>query len=371
MSTFEPGPEHRFAFGLPAIEPWEFVYELGDLGAWGVGVHDDDLVPCDAAPADRDDIVDKFTKALDSTGIVVSMVMTNLFEHPVFGHGAFTSPDRDVRRYAIQKTMRSIDLGAEFGARIYGLPGWREGVDSAAAKPPLDALDRYREAVDFLCAYACEQGYPTRFALECRPNEARGDAFLSTIGSALAFIDTLAHPEMVGLDPEIAHGSMGGSCGYQGVAQAIDARKLFHIDLYPPPVDHHEPEPSFGSTSANEAFFLVKLLEESGYDGPVQFDIDSRHVDDPEGIRDFVVGCMRTYRALAAKVRRFADDPEIRDAMAECGALELAEPTVGTFSAEAGRKLTTELFDHQAMAVRRYRSQRLDQLVVDLVLGLR
>jgi hypothetical protein len=223
MSTFEPGPEHRFAFGLPAIEPWEFVYELGDLGAWGVGVHDDDLVPCDAAPADRDDIVDKFTKALDSTGIVVSMVMTNLFEHPVFGHGAFTSPDRDVRRYAIQKTMRSIDLGAEFGARIHGLPGWREGVDSVAAKPPLDALDRYREAVDFLCAYACEQGYPTRFALECRPNEARGDAFLSTIGSALAFIDTLAHPEMVGLDPEIAHGSMRGSCGYHGVAQAIDA----------------------------------------------------------------------------------------------------------------------------------------------------
>ena len=387
MNAFEPGPEHKFAFGLRAvtypgreqsgdaspspIEPWEFVYQLGDLGAWGIGFQDDDLLPPGASAAVCDDILDKFTKALDSTGVIVSMARTNLSAHPVFGHGAFTAADRDVRRYAIQKVMRAIDLGAELGAPIHDLPGDVEVIESVAAKPPGDALARYREAVDFLCGYVREQGYPTRFAMRAETTERPGDALLSTIGHALAFIDTLEHPDMVGLSPEIAHGTVAGAGGCHGVAQAIEAGKLFHLDLNAPPIELHEKDPCFGSASLSDAFFLVKLLADSGYDGPLHFDVDPQRLEESDGVWDFAVGCMRTYRALSAKVRRFADDPEIRDALAECGALELAEPTVGAFSTKAGRTLSTESFDPDALAQRRYRHQRLDQLLIDLVLGLR
>jgi xylose isomerase len=371
MSAFEPGPEHKFAFGLRGpTEPWEFVYQLGDLGVWGIGFQDEDLVPVGASAATRHDILDKFSKALDSTGVVVSMTRTKLAGHPVFSHGAFTSADRDVRRFAIQKAMRAIDLGAELGAPLHDLPDGVERVESVAAKPPRDALGRYREAVDFLCGYVREQGYPTRFAIAAAAAERSSAVLLSTIGHALAFIDTLEHPEMVGLNPELAHGTLAGG-GCHGVAQAIDAGKLLHVDLNAPPVELHEKEPCFGSASVSEAFFVVKLLAESGYDGPLHFDVDPHRLEESDGVWDFAVGCMRTYRALAAKVRRFADDPEIRDALAECGALELAEPTVGAFSAAAGRALSSECFDPEAMAQRRYRHQRLEQLVIDLVLGLR
>ena len=371
MNGFEPGPEHKFAFGLRApTEPWEFVYQLGDLGVWGIGFQDDDLVPLGSSAAARHDILDKFSKALDSTGVVVSMARTNLAGHPVFSHGAFTAVDRDVRRFAIQKAMRAIDLGAELGAPLHDLPDGVEVVESVAARSPRDALRRYREAIDFLCGYVREQGYPTRFAIEAGPVERPGASLLPTIGHALAFIATLEHPEMVGLSPEVAHGTVAGG-GCHGVAQAIDAGKVLHVDLNAPPVELHEKDPCFGSASLRDAFFLVKLLAESGYDGPLHFDVDPQRLEESDGVWDFAVGCMRTYRALAAKVRRFADDPEIRDALAECGALELAEPTVGAFSAAAGRALSSECFDPEAMAQRRYRHQRLDQLVIDLVLGLR
>ncbi len=280
MSAFEPGPEHRFAFGLRApTEPWEFVYQLGDLGVWGIGFQDDDLVPVGASAAARHDILDKFSKALDSTGVVVSMTRTNLAGLPVFSHGAFTSADRDVRRFAIQKAMRAIDLGAELGAPLHDLPDGVERVDSVAAKPPRDALGRYREAVDFLCGYVREQGYPTRFAITAEAAERPGAMLLSTIGHALAFIDTLEHPEMVGLNPELAHGTVAGG-GCYGVAQAIDAGKLLHVDLNAPPIELHEKEPCFGSASVSEAFFVVKLLAESGYDGPLHFDIDPHRLED-------------------------------------------------------------------------------------------
>jgi xylose isomerase len=387
MNAFEPGPDHRFAFGLrsighshrgllgevpPApIEPWEFVYRLGDLNAWGVGFYDDDLVPFGASPSEGHDILDKFSKALDSTGIVVSIARTNLSGQPVFDRGAFTSMDRDVRRYAIQKAMRAIDLGAELGAQLHGLSSGGEGAESVAAKAPLDALDRYREAVDFLCGYVHEQRYPTRFALLSMQHERSDDSFLPTVGHALAFIDTLEHPEMVGLDPVIVHGAAAGSGGCHGVAQAIDAGKLVHIELNTQPAGRDGQDPTFGAASVCDAFFLVKLLEQSGYDGPLHFDVDRSCFDDSDGVWDVAVGCVRTYRALVAKAKRFDDDPEIRDALAECGALELAEPSVGPFTVDAGRDLSTERFDPHTLAERRLSNHRLDQLVIDLVLGLR
>jgi xylose isomerase len=253
--------------------------------------------------------------------------------------------------------MRAIDLGAELGASLHELSG--EARESGAAKPPLDALDRFREAVDFLCAYAREQGYHARVVLRCGPGDGHDEVFLSTAGHALAFTGTLAHPEMVGLGPTVVHGT-GVASGWHGVAQAIDARKLLHVRLDERPDDH-----------VCDTFLLVKLLEESGYDGPLHFDVDPSCFDDAAELWDVTAGCMRTYRALAAKARRFADDPEIRDALAACGALELAEPTVGPYSAEAERALSTERFDPAELVQRRYRDQRLDQLVTDLVLGLR
>ncbi len=383
MNAFEPGPLNKFAFGLrtipPAgrdplgaeypepIEPWEFVYQLGDIGAWGVAFRDDDLVPVTASTAERDDILDKFTKALDSTGMVVSMARTNLSGHPVFEHGAFTSVDRDVRRYAIQKAMRAIDLGAELGAQVHDLPAAEEGVESIAAESPLDALARYREAVDFLCGYVREQRYPTRFAVPCELHAPHGDSVLPTIGHALAFISTLDQPELVGLDPAVTQRTDAGPLGYHGLALAMDAGKLLHLELDAHPNGHHGP--GLGPSRVSDAFFIVKLLQDSAYDGPIHFAVDSDH--DSADLWEFAVGCMRTYRTLASKAKRFVDDPEIRDAVAQCGGLELSEPTVGPFSPESGRALSIECFDPPALAQRRYRSQRLDQLVVDLVLGLR
>jgi xylose isomerase len=379
-TPFEVRPQLKFAFGLPrrapsgaptssGVEPWEFVERLGDIGVWAVGFADDDLVPSDASTAERDDIVHSFAKALDSAGVVVSMTSTDLSRHPVFDHGAFTSADRDVRRYAIRKTMRAIDLGAEFGADVHALSGGRQSSDSVATQSPRDCLDRYREAVDFLCGYVRDQHYSTRFALTSTPNE-RSDAILPTISHALAFIDTLQHPEMVGLNSELLHGTFATPGGYLGLVQATDTNKLFHVVLNAQAGGRHDQDPGFAA-SVSDGFFLVKLLADTGYDGPLHFDVDPSLLGGADGIGDVALGWMHTYEVLASKVRRFADDPEIRDALAESGALELSEPSVGPFSVEAGRALSTERFDPQAMAQRHYCDQRLHQLVIDLVLGLR
>ena len=383
MNTLHPVPEHKFAFGLwtignrgrdpfgdavrPPIEACEFVHRLGDLGAWGVSFHDDDLVPPDATPASRDDIVARFRKALDASGLVVSMATTNLCWHPAFKDGAFTASDRDVRRYAIQKAMRAIDLGAELGAHVHVFWGGREGTEAVAAKPLLDTLARYREAIDFLCGYVRDRGYATRFALEPKP----GDTFLPTVGHALALIPTLDQPEMVGVSPKVAHETTAGLTVHHGVAQAIDAGKLFHISLNAQQVGHDDRDLRFGSAGIKEAFFLVKLLEESGYDGPRHFEARPYRVEDTEGAWDFAVGCMRTYLALAAKARRFADDPQIQDALEECGATTPADATIGCYRPSAADDLATEVFDLEVLAKRGYRNEHLDQLVVELILGLR
>ncbi len=353
------------------LEPNEMVRRLSELGAFGVSLHDDDLVPPNASPAQRDQVVGSFKTTLDETGMVVSMATTNLFGHPVFKDGAFTSNDRAVRRYAIDKTMRAIDLGAELGAPVYVFWGGREGVEAMASKRPADALDRYREAINFLCGYVLDRKYKMRFAIEPKPNEPRGDAFLPTVGHALAFIGALEHPEMVGINPETAHETMSGLSFFHAVAQTVWHGKLFHIDLNGQKIGRYDQDLRFGSEGIKDAFFLVKLLEESGYDGAKHFDAHAYRSEVAKGVWDFAAGCMRTYLILRDKARQFAADPEIAAALAEASVAELAQPTVGRYSAKAAAEIAANPGDPNALARRGYGNERLDQLVMELLMGTR
>jgi xylose isomerase len=386
-SILMPRPEHRFTFGLwtvghkghdpfgdptrPGLAPEETVRRLADLGAHGVCFHDNDLVPLGASDEEARDIKQRFRASLDETGMQVTMATTNLFFHPVFKDGAFTANDREVRRFAIQKTIGAIELGMELGAPIFVFWGGREGVEADAAKPAADALERYREAIDFLCEYVLDRGYQMRFAIEPKPNEPRGDIFLPTVGHALAFIERLQHPEMVGVNPEVAHETMAGLSFQHAVAQALWAGKLFHIDLNAQRIGRYDQDFRFGAVGLKDAFFLVKLLEDAGYDGPRHFDARPLRVENGDGIWDFAAGCMRTYLALAEKARRFDDDPEIQAARAESKVPELAQATVGEYSREAVDELLAEQHDLDTLGSRGCRNERLDQLVIDLLLGLR
>lgn len=383
---YEPRPEHRFSFGLwtvgnpgrdpfgeptrAPLDPAESVRRLGSLGAWGVSLHDNDLVPFGASSSERDAIVARFRTALDDSGVRVSMATTNLFGHPVFKDGAFTSNDPGVRRFAIQKVMRSIDLGAELGAPVYVFWGGREGTESGAAKSAVDALERYREAMNFLCGYVRDQGYAMRFALEPKPNEPRGDVFLATVGHALAFIEQLDHPEMVGVNPEVAHETMAGLNFCHAVAQALWVGKLFHIDLNSQRIGRFDQDLRFGQEDLKEAFLLVRLIEAAGYEGPRHFDAHALRVEDADGVWDFAAGCMRTYLILAEKAKAFAADPRVAEALAVAGAPDLARPTVGTYTPEAAQALRDEEFDVDALAARGYGNERLDQLLIEHLLGV-
>jgi xylose isomerase len=382
-----PRPEHRFTFGLwtvghkgndpfgeptrPGLKPPETVRRLSELGAYGVCFHDNDLIPIGTSPADRDRIVSDFRQALDETGMAVSMATTNLFTDPVFKDGAFTSNDREVRRFALQKVLRGIDLGAELGAPMFVFWGGREGVEADAAKPARDALERYREGVDFACEYALDQGYDMRFAIEPKPNEPRGDIFLPTVGHALAFIERLAHPEMVGVNPEVAHETMAGLSFLHGVAQALWADKLFHIDLNGQRIGRYDQDFRFGAVGLKDGLFLVKLLEDSGYAGVRHFDARPLRVESEEGIWDFAAGCMRTYLALKDAAERMNSDAEIAAALEAAKVPELAVDTIGPYSKEAADALLAEQHDLGALRGRETYNERLDQLVVDLLLGLR
>jgi xylose isomerase len=381
-----PVPEDKFAFGLwtighpgrdpfgdstrPPISTADFVRGLADIGAWGVSFHDDDLMTFGAPESERRAELDAFKKVLDETGVVCSMATTNLFWHPLFKDGAFTSNDREVRRYAIQKTLRNIDVAAELGAPTYVLWGGREGVESAASKSPADALDRYKEAMDFLCGYVKEKKYNIRFAMEPKPNEPRGDTFLPTIGHTMAFINTLEYPDMVGLNPEVAHETMAGLSFFQGVAQALWQEKLYHIDLNDQKIGRFDQDLRFGSEGIKDDFMLVRLLENSTYDGPKHFDARPYRNEWGDGVWDFARGCMRTYLALAAKAREFDQDPRVKDALAAASTPELAVSTVGAYSAAAIDQLMQEQFDVAALAARGYANETLDQLVIDRILGI-
>jgi xylose isomerase len=384
--TYQPTPADKFTFGLwtvgnrgrdpfgdavrPTLDPVVAVERLGELGAWGVNFHDNDLVPIDATASERDRIVARFRRALDAAGMTVPMATTNLFFDPIFRDGAFTSHDRDVRAYAFQKTMRAMDLGVELGARTYVFWGGREGAEVDVAKDPVDAIKRFRDAIDYLCEYARDQRYGLRFALEAKPNEPRGDLYFPTTAAYLAFIPTLAHPEMVGVNPEVAHEHMIGLNFYHVVAQAIEAGKLFHIDLNDQKPGRFDQDLRFGSESIKALFFVVKLLEESGYEGPRHFDAHALRTESEDGVWDFARGCMRTYLVLKEKASKLREDAEIQALLAEL-THGSDDGVIGPYSRDHALRLRNREFDRQALAARALAYERLDQLVVDLLLGVR
>ncbi|HTD20768.1 MAG TPA: xylose isomerase [Ktedonobacteraceae bacterium] len=385
---YAPRKEDKFSFGLwtvgnrgrdpfgefvrPPLDPVYIVKKLSELGAWGVNLHDNDLVPFDATPAERDRIVREFKQALSDHGMVVPMATTNLFFHPIFKDGAFTSNDPAVRAFALQKTMRAIDLGAELGATTYVFWGGREGTETDAGKDPVVAVKRMRDAINFLCQYVMENGYQMRFALEPKPNEPRSDIYLPTIGHMLGFIYTLDHPEMIGLNPEVAHDLMAGLNFVHGVAQALDAGKLFHIDLNDQKGPRYDQDLGFGSENLKSMFFLVKLLEDKGYTGPRHFDAHAYRTEDEQGVWDFALGCMRTYNIFKGKARRFNADAEIQALLKEIrGSDQTYGGLLNGYSSETARKLKEATFDIETLAKRGLHYEKLDQLTVELILGAR
>jgi xylose isomerase len=383
---YTPRPEHHFTFGLwtvgnpgrdpfgdatrAPIPPIRIVEKLAALGAYGVNLHDNDLVPADASTGERDRIVREFKSALSAAGLKVPMATTNLFSDPVFRDGAFTSNDARVRAFALQKSMAAIDLGAELGAETYVFWGGREGTDTNAGKDPRAALGWYRDAVNFLCEYVRSQGFNLKLALEAKPNEPRGDIFLPTTGHMLAFIYTLDHPDMVGLNPEVAHEQMAGLDFSHGVAQALDAGKLFHIDLNGQKLGRFDQDLRFGSDDPKGAFFLVKLLEDAQWTGMRHFDSHAYRTEDEQGVWDFAAGSMRTYLILKEKVARFNADPEIQQILAALGSRG-ERPGEVSWSAERAAALRAEQFDLAGLRRQGYGYERLDQLTMELLLGVR
>jgi xylose isomerase len=354
---YAPTPEDHFTFGLwtvgnrgrdpfghetrPALDPVDTVAKLAELGAYGVNFHDDDLVPPGSSPAEREQIVKRFRRALDESGMKVPMATTNLFSNPVFKDGAFTANDPQVRKLALRKTFDAIDLGVELGAEVYVMWGGREGVE-------------------------CD------IAIEPKPNEPRGNLFLPTVGHALAFIHELAHRDMVGLNPELAHETMSGLSFHHGVAQALWADKLFHIDLNGQAPGKYDQDFRFGSEAVRDAFYLVKLLEDAEWEGMRHFDAHAYRTESVDGVWEFARGCMRTYLILKEKAARFATDPDIAEALLEAQVDGLAERIFPDgYSSEAVARLRSEQIDVDALAARGCGHERLDQLVTELLLGVR
>jgi xylose isomerase len=383
--SFRPKPEHKFSFGLwtvgnrgrdpfgdfvrPVMPPVDIVAMLGEVGAWGVNLHDNDLVPMDATCAERDDIVRDFKKACKEHGIVVPMATVSLFFHPVFRDGAFTANDPAVRAYALQKTLRAMDLGAELGAKIFVLWGGREGTETDACRRADEAIRRLRDAVNYLCEYNIAQGYGYKFAMEAKPNEPRADIYMSTTGHYLGFILTLDHPEMVGVNPEVAHEQMAGLNFMHGVAQAWEAGKLFHIDLNDQMPGRYDQDLRFGSSNPKTAFWLVKFLEDVGYSGSRHFDAHAYRTEDYDGVKDFARGCMRTYLILKEKAARWNADKEIQAILKEISTASGVVPREGKYSKKGAAALLAHVFDKDAMARKRLPYERLDQLTVDILLN--
>lgn len=384
---FQPKPEHKFSFGLwtignrgrdpfgdavrPTIRPVDIVAMLAEVGAWGVNLHDNDLVPIDATLAERDCIVREFSKVCKDHGIVIPMATVSLFFHPVFRDGAFTANDPEVRAYALQKTMRAMDLGAELGAKVFVLWGGREGVETDACRRADEAVKRLREAVNYLCEYSLDKGYEYKFALEAKPNEPRADIYMATTGHYLGFIPTLDHPEMVGVNPEVAHEHMSGLNFMHAVAQAWECGKLFHIDLNDQMPGRYDQDLRFGSANLKSAFWLVKFLEDVGYTGSRHFDAHAYRTEDYDGVRDFARGCMRTYLILKQKACRWNSDKEIQAILEEIACASNGTPQVGRYSKQGASALLSHVFDKDVIMEKRLPYERLDQLTVDILTGAR
>jgi xylose isomerase len=386
--AFAPKPEHKFTFGLwtvgnpgrdpfggpvrPVLSPVQLVHLLAEVGAYGVNFHDDDLIPIDATPAERANIIKDFKKALAETGIKVPMATTNLFGDPSFKDGAFTSTDPRVRAYALQKTIQNIDLGVELGAKVYVFWGGREGVETDASKSALDALKWYRDGMNFLTHYVKDQKYDLVFALEAKPNEPRHDIYLPTTGAILGFIETLDHKEMVGVNPEVAHEHMSGLNFTHAIAQAWDRQKLFHIDLNDQAFGRYDQDLRFGSHSLKSCFFLVKFLEDVGYTGMRHFDSHAYRTEDVNGVKDFARGSMRSYLIYKEKGRRFNEDKEIQALLKELVSVPTTGlPTVGAYSKATADALKAHSFDRVALGARGLGYEKLDQLTVEVILGVR
>ena len=385
---FQPNPSDQFTFGLwtvgnpgrdpfgdivrPTINPIESVRKLSQLGAYGVNLHDNDLIPFDASPSERDQIVKDFKQALNDHGMKVPMATTNLFFHPVFRDGAFTSNDPKVRAFAVQKTMSAIDLGVELGAKIYVFWGGREGAEVDASKNGPDTIKWFRDSINFLCDYVKDQGYDLKFALEPKPNEPRGDIYMPTVGHMLHFIETLEDSSMVGVNPEFAHETMAGLNFLHGVSQALEAGKLFHIDLNDQKMGRFDQDLRFGSESIKAAFLLVKLLEDNEWGGMRHFDAHAYRTEDQEGVWDFAAGCMRTYLILKEKVNQFNEDSEIQGILAEVQAKDTElEALISGYSNDKAQKLRSTDFDPDEIASKGCSYEKLDQLTVEILLGVR
>nr|WP_203929533.1 xylose isomerase [Virgisporangium ochraceum] len=380
-----PTPADRFSFGLwtvgwpaqdvfgPAtrapLDPVETVHKLAELGAHGINFHDEDVIPFGTENGERDKLIARLKEALSATGMVVTTATTNLFSHPIFKDGGFTANDRAVRRFAIAKVARNLDLAAELGAPTYVMWGGREGSESGGSKDVAAALDRYKEAVDILCQYVREQGYDIRFALEPKPNEPRGDILLPTIGHALAFINSLEEPDRVGLNPEIGHEEMAGLNFAHGIAQAMWHGKLYHIDLNGQHGPRFDQDLRFGAGNLRGAFWTVDALESGGYSGPRHFDYKPPRTEDVAGVWETAKACMRNYLILKAKVEAFRADPEVTEALAAARVPELSEPTVAP--GESLADLRAETVDVEGLAAKGMAFERLDQLAMEHLLGVR
>ena len=376
-----PSPQDKFSFGLwtvsnrgrdpfgdvvrPVLAPVDAVKMLAEVGAWGVNLHDNDLVPIDSTSCERDTVVREFKQACEENRIVVPMATVNLFYDPAFRDGAFTANDPDVRAYALQKTMRAMDLGAELGAKIFVLWGGREGTETDACRRADVAVKRLRDAVDFLCEYSIDRKYGFRFALEAKPNEPRGDIYMATTAAYLGLIPTLAHPEMVGVNPEVAHEQMAGLNFMHAIAQAWEVGKLFHIDLNDQMPGRYDQDFRFGAANPRAAFFIVKFLEDVGYDGSRHFDAHAYRTEDYCGVKDFARGCMRTYLILKERAARWNADAEIQALVQETAHKKIP------YSAENRDALLNRNFDRVALASKGLAYERLDQLTTEVLLGVR
>ena len=365
----------RDPFGGPVREPLDvraICDMIGDVGAYGVSFHDNDLIPIDATPEQATQIKKDFKKGVKDNGLVVPMATTNLFSDPVFKDGAFTSNNAKIRAYAMQKTMRAMDLGAEFGAKIYVFWGGREGVESDATKNPVEAIKRFREAINFLSEYSISQKYGYKFAFEAKPNEPRGHMYFAVTGSYLGFIPTLDHPEMCGVNPEVAHEHMAGLNFVHQVAAALEAKKLFHIDLNDQEFGRYDQDFRFGSANLKHAFFLVKLLEDMKYDGPRAFDAHAYRQSNYEDVKEFAKGCIRTYMILKDKAARWNADKEIQGLLRQ---INVDDPMVGKltkkFSDGNAKKLLESPLDRIELAKAPLPYEKLDQLTMEVLMGTR